>query len=126
MQLLADGHAIDAHVARTREQRALGLMHRTEMAPNEGMLFICDVSAVQSFWMKDTPLPLAIAFLDEDGTILHVGEMEPQSLESCTCEQPVRHILEMPGGWFAERGLGPGDRVEGPAFVAAATSATSS
>lgn len=124
MQLRAGGHAIDAHVARTREQRALGLMHRTEMAPDEGMLFICDDCGVQSFWMKDTPLPLSIAFLDEDGTILHVDEMQPHSLDSCTCETPVRHVLEMPSGWFAERGIGPGDRVEGPAFVAA-TSATS-
>jgi uncharacterized membrane protein (UPF0127 family) len=125
MQLLVGEHTIDAHVARTREQRALGLMHRTEMAPNEGMLFICGECAVQSFWMKDTPLPLSIAFLDEDGTILHVDDMEPHSLDSCTYGQPVRHILEMPRGWFAERGIGPGDRVEGPAFVATA-SATSS
>ena len=126
MRLHAGEHAIDAHVARTREQRARGLMHCAELGPDEGMLFICDDSAVQSFWMKDTPLPLSIAFLEEDGTIVHVGDMEPHSLESCTCEQPVRHILEMPQGWFAERGIGPGDRIEGPAFVECATSATSS
>jgi len=123
MQLLAGDHAIDAHVARTREQRALGLMHRTEMDASEGMLFICDDCAVQSFWMKDTPLPLSIAFLEEDGTIVHVGDMEPHSLDSHACEQPVRHILEMPQGWFAERGIGPGDRIEGPAFVASYLSA---
>ena len=125
MQLWAGEHAIDAYVARTREQRQLGLMHRTAMAPDEGMLFICDERAVQSFWMKDTPLPLSIAFLDEDGTILHIDDMEPHSLESHKCEQPVRHILEMPQGWFDERGIGPGHRVEGPAFVPA-TSASSS
>ncbi|MGZ5847067.1 MAG: DUF192 domain-containing protein [Ramlibacter sp.] len=116
LQLLAGEHAIDARVARTPEQRALGLMHRAAMEPNEGMLFICDECAVQSFWMKDTPLPLSIAFLEEDGTIVHVGEMEPHSLEGHACEQPVRYVLEMPRGWFRERGIGPGTRVEGPVF----------
>jgi len=125
MQLLAGEHAIEAYVARTREQRARGLMHRTDLGPNEGMLFICDDCAVQSFWMKDTPLPLSIAFLEEDGTIVHIGEMEPHSLDSHACEQPVRHILEMPRGWFHERGIAPGHRIEGPAFMAS-TSATSS
>jgi len=116
LQLLAGDHAIDARVARTPEQRALGLMHRAEMEPNEGMLFICDERAVQSFWMKDTPLPLSIAFLEEDGTIVHVGDMEPHSLEGHACEHPVRYVLEMPQGWFRERGIGPGVRVEGPVF----------
>ncbi|WP_427914582.1 DUF192 domain-containing protein [Ramlibacter sp. MMS24-I3-19] len=118
MRLHAGEHAIDAHVARTRAQRARGLMHCTELGPNEGMLFICDDCAVQSFWMKDTPLPLSIAFLEEDGTIVHIGDMEPHSLDSHACPQPVRHILEMRRGWFAERGIGPGNRIEGPAFVA--------
>lgn len=122
MQLLAGGHAIDAHVACTSEQRALGLMHQTDLGASEGMLFICDDRAVQSFWMKDTPLPLSIAFLEEDGTIVHVGDMEPHSLHSHACEQPVRHVLEMPRGWFDQRGLGPGDRIEGPAFATSAQS----
>ena len=119
MQLFAGDHAIDAHVARTPEQRALGLMHRAEMAPDEGMLFICDECAVQSFWMKDTPVPLSIAFLAEDGTILHIEDMEPHSLDSHACEHPVRHVLEVPRGWFTERGIRPGERVVGPAFVEA-------
>lgn len=117
MQLLVGEHALDAHVARTAEQRALGLMHRSEMAPDEGMLFVCDECAVQSFWMKDTPVPLSIAFLDEDGTILHIEDMEPHSLESHACEQPVRHVLEVPRGWFRERGIAPGSRVTGPVFL---------
>jgi uncharacterized membrane protein (UPF0127 family) len=123
MQLLAGDYAIDARVARTAEQRALGLMHRAEMAPDEGMLFICDDCAVQSFWMKDTPVPLSIAFLAEDGTIVHIEDMEPHSLESHACEHPVRHVLEVPRGWFRERGIGPGTRVHGPAFVDAAAAA---
>ncbi len=104
-------------MARTPEQRALGLMHRTELDPNEGMLFVCDEHAVQRFWMKDTPVALSIAFLDEDGTTLHTEDMEPHSLESHSCEHPVRYVLEVPRGWFRERGIGPGDRISGPAFV---------
>jgi uncharacterized membrane protein (UPF0127 family) len=119
MQLFVGDHPIDAHVARTPDQRALGLMHRAEMAPDEGMLFVCDECAVQSFWMKDTPVPLSIAFLADDGTILQIEDMEPHSLESHACEQPVRHVLEVPRGWFRERGVGPGTQVQGPVFLEA-------
>jgi uncharacterized protein len=117
MQLFAGDHPIDAHVARTPDQRALGLMHRTEMADNEGMLFVCDECAVQSFWMKDTPVALSIAFLADDGTIVHIEDMEPNSLESHLCDHPVRHVLEVPQGWFEARGIEPGMRVQGPVFV---------
>jgi hypothetical protein len=119
VKLAAGDHDIDAYVARTAEQRALGLMHRVEMAPNEGMLFVCDECAVQKFWMKDTPVALSIAFLEEDGTIVHIEDMAPNSLESHSCEHPVRYVLEVPRGWFAERGIGRGARVTGPAFLAA-------
>ena len=121
-KLTAAGHDLDIRVARTKEQRALGLMHRAELAPNEGMLFVCDECAVQRFWMKDTPVPLSIAFLDDDGTILHLADMAPHSLESTSCEHPVRYVLEVPQGWFAERGIAPGHRVEGPTFLAVAGS----
>lgn len=120
-RLEVEGHGLDAYVARTREQRALGLMHRRELGPAEGMLFVCDQCGIQRFWMKDTPLPLSIAFLAEDGTILHIEDMEPHSLQSHTCEHPVRHVLEVAQGWFAERGIVPGARVNGPMFVAAAS-----
>ena len=121
LQLCAGEHTIDARVARTAEQRALGLMHRTELDPNEGMLFIHGQADVLSYWMKDTPVPLSIAFLEDDGTIVHLADLQPHSLEGCRCEQPVRYVLEMPQGWFAERGIGPGTRVTGPAFAVAAT-----
>lgn len=119
MQLVAGNHPIDAYIARTADQRALGLMHRATLAPDEGMLFVCDECAVQSFWMKDTPVPLSIAFLAEDGTIVHIEDMEPHSLASHACEHPVRHVLEVPRGWFEQRGIGPGTRVQGPVFLAA-------
>lgn len=119
-KLTIAGHVLDAYVARTPEQRAQGLMYRVELAPNEGMLFVCDECAVQRFWMKDTPVALSIAFLEDDGAIVHIGDMQPQSLESHTCEHPVRYVLEVAQGWFAERGIGPGHKVEGPVFVTAA------
>lgn len=122
-KLTAGDHAIDARVARTREQRALGLMHRVELEENEGMLFVCDEPAVQKFWMKDTPVALSAAFLDDDGTILHIADMDPHSLDSHSCERPVRYVLEVAQGWFAERGIAVGDRVTGPAFVGAAETA---
>lgn len=117
MQLAVGEHSLDARVARTDEQRALGLMHRVELGPDEGMLFMCDEPALQNFWMKDTPVALSIAFLEEDGTIVHLDDLEPLSLESCSCERPVRYVLEVPRGWFAERGIRAGDRVGGPVFA---------
>jgi uncharacterized membrane protein (UPF0127 family) len=119
MQLAAGEHTIDARVARTDEQRALGLMHRVELGPDEGMLFMCDEAAVQKFWMKDTPVALSIAFLEEDGTILHLDDLDPFSLESCTCDHPVRYILEVPRGWFDDHGVRKGDRIAGPVFAVA-------
>lgn len=117
--LTIDGHDMQVYVARTAEERALGLMHRREMAEDEGMLFICDECAVQKFWMKDTPLPLSIAFLEDDGTILKIADLEPHDLEGESSEHPVRHVLEVNQGWFAERGIAPGSRVTGPVFLAA-------
>ena len=117
VQLTADGHPIQVYVARSDEQRALGLMHRREMAEDEGMLFMCDRSAVQKFWMKDTPLPLSIAFVDEDGTILKIADLEPHDLESESSEHPVRFVLEVNQGWFAQRGIAPGARLSGPVFL---------
>lgn len=116
-KLTLDGHELETYVARTEEQRALGLMHRAELGPDEGMLFVCDESAVQSFWMKDTPVALSIAFLDDDGVILHIDHMEPHSLESHSSEHPVRYVLEVPQGWFDERGIAVGDQVVGPVFL---------
>ena len=117
VQLLAGEHEIYAHVARTPEERALGLMFRRDMPDDEGMLFMCDECAVQKFWMKDTPLPLSIAFIDEDGTIVKIGDMDPHALDGCSSEYPVRWVLEVNQGWFAERGIPEGTRVAGPPFL---------
>jgi uncharacterized membrane protein (UPF0127 family) len=92
------------------------------------MLFMCDEPQPQSFWMKDTPVALSIAFIEDDGAVVQIEDMQPQSLESTCCDHPVRYVLEVARGWFAERGIRPGARITGPVFLpAAATSdATSS
>ncbi|MFZ5544735.1 MAG: DUF192 domain-containing protein [Pseudomonadota bacterium] len=114
--LRAGMHAIQAEVARTDEQRQMGLMLRKEMAPHEGMLFVFDEPAVQCFWMKNTLLPLSIAFLGDDGSIVNIADMPPQTLESHCSAQPVRYALEMNQGWFTKRGIKPGARLAGPPF----------
>lgn len=117
VQLTAGEHTIQVYVARSAEERALGLMHRRELPEDEGMLFMSDRRAVQSYWMKDTPLPLSIAFLAEDGTILKIADLEPHDLEGESSEHAVRFVLEVNQGWFEERGIAPGHRLEGPVFL---------
>lgn len=118
IELTAGDHRLRAYVARSDEERALGLMHRAELPLDEGMLFMCDACAVQSFWMKDTPLPLSIAFLDDDGTILKIADLEPHDLRGESSEHAVRFVLEVNQGWFSERGIAPGARLAGPVFPA--------
>lgn len=114
--LSADDHTLQVYVARTEEERALGLMHRRELPEDEGMLFICDECAVQTFWMKDTPLPLSIAFLDDDGTILKIADLQPHDLEGESSDHPVRYVLEMNQGWFAKKNIKAGAKLGGALF----------
>ena len=116
LPLTAGMHRIDAQVASTPEQRAIGLMLRKDMPQHEGMLFVFDQPHVQCFWMKNTLLPLSIAYLADDGTITQIVDMPPQTLDSKCSTQPVRLVLEMNQGWFAKRGLKPGSRLSGAAF----------
>ena len=116
VKLAAGMHVIDAQVAATPDQRMTGLMHRKEMPQHEGMLFVFDSPAQQCFWMKNTLLPLSVAFLADDGTIVNIDEMQAQSLESHCSAKPVRYVLEMNKGWFAKKGIKAGTRLEGPPF----------
>jgi uncharacterized protein len=106
-------HLIQAEVARTPEQRGIGLMHRPAMGANEGMLFVFESAAQQCFWMKNTLLPLSIAFLADDGQVVNIEDMAPQTLNGHCSRQPVRYALEMNQGWFAKRGVKPGSRLQG-------------
>ena len=113
VKLGAGMHRIDAQVARTPDERATGLMYRKEMPQHEGMLFVFDFAAQQCFWMKNTLLPLAIAFIADDGTIVDLDEMAPRTLDPHCSSRPVRYVLEMNQGWFRKKGLKPGDRLAG-------------
>jgi uncharacterized protein len=114
--LQAGFHRITAQVARTPDQRQIGLMFRKEMPEHEGMLFVFDAPAQQCFWMKNTLLPLSAAFVRDDGSIVNIVDMKPQSLDSHCSQEPVRYVLEMNQGWFAKRALGPGKKLGGEPF----------
>ena len=115
-QLTAGFHLINAEVASTQEQRAIGLMNRPTMPANDGMLFVFEQPGEQCFWMKNTLLPLSIAFLADDGTVVNIADMQPQSDASHCSAKPVRFALEMNQGWFAKRGVKAGTRLTGPPF----------
>ena len=111
--LKAGIHVIRAELADTAKSRQIGLMHRESLAPNHGMLFVFERSERHCFWMRNTPLPLSIAFMDDAGTIVNIEDMQPRSDESHCPLRPVRYALEMQQGWFAKRGLSAGTRVTG-------------
>ncbi len=102
---------IRVEVARTPEERAVGLMERRRLAKDEGMLFIFEREEVHSFWMKNTRIPLSIAFIDKEGKILRITDMKPMTLESHSPPGPILYALEMNQGWFAARGIRVGDVV---------------
>ncbi len=116
VKLTAGMHQIDTQVAVTPEQRSIGLMHRTSMPQHEGMLFVFDAPTQQCFWMKNTLLPLSIAFVADDGMIVNIDEMKPQTLDSHCSEKPVRYVLEMNQGWFAKKGIKAGFKLTGKPF----------
>jgi uncharacterized protein len=116
--LQAGMHRIDAQVALTPEQRQIGLMWRKDMPAHEGMLFVFEAPSKQCFWMKNTLLPLTAAFVDEDGTIVNLEDMQPQTLEPHCSAKPVRYVLEMNKGWFVKKGIKAGTKLTGVPFTA--------
>lgn len=116
-KLSAGMHQIDAQLALTPEQRQIGLMFRREMPQTEGMLFVFEQPAQQCFWMKNTLLPLTAAFVADDGTIVNLVDMKPQTTDSHCSEKPVRYVLEMNVGWFAKKGIKAGSKLAGPVFA---------
>jgi len=115
--LSAGMHLIHAEVATTPEQRAIGLMFRESMPPNNGMLFAFEEPGQQCFWMKNTLLPLSVAFVGDDGTVVNIEAMKPQTLDSHCSKKPVRFVLEMNDGWFAKRGIKAGFKLQGKPFA---------
>jgi uncharacterized membrane protein (UPF0127 family) len=116
--LNAGMHQITAQVALTPQQRQIGLMHRKDMPQPEGMLFVFEEPSVQCFWMKNTLLPLTAAFVADDGTIVNLVDMKPQSTDSHCSTKPVRYVLEMNQGWFAKKGIKAGASLGGAPFEA--------
>ena len=116
IKLSAGMHLIDTQVARTNAQRQTGLMHRPSMPLTEGMLFVFDEPATQCFWMKNTLLPLTAAFVADDGRIVNLADMKPQTTDSHCSSQPVRYVLEMNQGWFDKKGLKAGFKLAGAPF----------
>lgn len=113
MELTAGFHRIEAEVAANNAARMQGLMQRKAMAVQHGMLFVFDRDDQHCMWMRNTYLPLSVAFLDEKGKILNIEDMQPQTEDNHCAAQPARYALEMNIGWFAQRGIKRGDRIGG-------------
>ena len=113
IQLKAGPHLITAEVAATPDSRDQGLMKRKSLAPDSGMLFIFPEARSYCMWMKNTYLPLSVAFLEDNGTIVNIAEMKPQTEDYHCAARPVRYALEMNVGWFSRKGLKPGLTVTG-------------
>ena len=111
--LTINGHKLTVEVAKTTEQVTTGLMHRFSLKPDHGMVFVFERSERRAFWMKNTFIPLSIAFVAADGRILNIDDMAPQDESSHFSNGPAVYAIEMRKGWFAERGIKAGDRVSG-------------
>ena len=116
IKITAGMHLIDTQIAATPDQRSTGLMWRKDMPQSEGMLFVFDQASQQCFWMKNTLLPLTAAFVADDGTIVNLADMKPQTTDSHCSAQPVRYVLEMNQGWFAKKGIKAGYKLSGQPF----------
>ena len=115
-KLSAGMHLLDVQVAQTPQERQIGLMFRKDMPQHEGMLFVFEQPASQCFWMRNTLLPLTAAFVADDGTIVNLADMKPQSDDSHCSAKPVRYVLEMNQGWFAKRNIQAGFKLGGAPF----------
>jgi uncharacterized membrane protein (UPF0127 family) len=116
VEITAGMHVIQAEVAQSAAQQMVGMMFRKEMGANEGMLFANADSSPRCFWMRNTLIPLSIAFIDDDGTVVNIADMQPQSDASHCSAKPVRFALEMRQGWFAKRGIKAGFKLRGAPF----------
>jgi hypothetical protein len=113
VELAAGMHLIRAELADSFGTRMQGLMHRRALAPNAGMLFDFERAEIHCMWMKNTLIPLSVAFIDDSGAIVNIADMAPHTEDSHCASRPVRYALEMNRGWFAARGIKPGFRLKG-------------
>ncbi|RJF99142.1 DUF192 domain-containing protein [Noviherbaspirillum saxi] len=108
ISLTAGIHVIKAEVAAKDAERQQGLMYREKMGVNEGMVFLFEAPAGVCMWMKNTYIPLSVAFIDDDGKIINIEDMQPQTTESHCAKKPIRYALEMNQGWFKQKNIKPG------------------
>jgi hypothetical protein len=113
VQLVAGMYLIRAEVANSFDTRATGLMFRKSLAPNEGMLFVFPEAEMECMWMKNTLIPLSVAFIDASGAIVSISEMQPQTETTHCAARPAKYALEMNRGWFASKGLRAGTVIRG-------------
>jgi uncharacterized membrane protein (UPF0127 family) len=113
MRLTAGVHLIRAEVANNFETRGKGLMFRESLEPNQGMLFVFEDAATHCMWMRNTLIPLSVAFVDADGSIVNIADMKPRDETTHCAQRPVPYALEMDRGWFASRGIKPGQKIGG-------------
>jgi uncharacterized membrane protein (UPF0127 family) len=113
IELAINGHRLVAEIAATGDTRTTGLMNRFSLQPDHGMLFVFSEPQPLAFWMKNTYVPLSIAFIGTDGRILNIEDMAPQTESTHPSRGLAIYALEMKKGWFAERGIRPGDAVKG-------------
>jgi uncharacterized membrane protein (UPF0127 family) len=111
--LTIKGHTLRAELARTEEEKRTGLMYRKQLPENSAMLFIYEREGAWAMWMKNTYVPLSVAFIDRHGVIVNIEDMEPLTEDSHQAAGSVKYALEVNRGWFAKRGIKRGDRVEG-------------
>jgi len=107
------GHPLRVEVAATIEQRMKGLMFREKLAKNDGMLFVFEEPGYHAMWMQNTLLALSVAFVDGEGRILNIADMEPKTLDQHAAAGPAVFAIETNKGWFAERRIKAGDQVTG-------------
>ena len=114
VELRIGGRAVEAEVADEEHERAAGLMFREELGTDEGMLFVMPAPGPAGFWMRNTKVPLTIAYLDRAGTILELHDLQPHDERVVRSAFPnIAYALEMPQGWFTKNNIWPGERVEG-------------
>lgn len=111
--LTAGMHVIKAEVAATDADRQQGLMYRERMGANEGMLFVFHTPASVCMWMKNTLIPLSVAFIDDSGRIVNIEDMQPQTTNSHCAKKPIRYALEMNLSWFKQKNIKPGSTIDG-------------
>lgn len=113
IELAAGFHRIEAEVAADPQNRQVGLMNRKAMPPQRGMLFVFTEKNTHCMWMRNTLIPLSVAFIDEEGYIINIEDMKPQTENTHCAKVPARYALEMNLGWFGQRAIKPGAKLGG-------------